>query len=182
MKDSIRLVVVVTLICLVSALLVSLAHEITLKPIAETAKRQKQEAILAVLPAGAPAFEELSVAVDAATTNIYWKTEKGYAMEMEAPNGYSGVIKLMLGFTREGDFWSYKVLSHSETPGLGAHIAGSFMDNVKERSAADTKWKTTKDGGDIVPITAATISSRAVCDAINRGVKVFEAIQKKEEM
>lgn len=182
MKESIRLVVVVTLICLISALLVSVAHEITLKPIAEAAKRQKQEAILAVLPAGAPAFEELAVAIDESTTNTYWKTEKGYAMEMKAPNGYAGEIKLMLGFTREGDFWSYKVLSHNETPGLGAQITAGFIDNVKERSASDTTWKTTKDGGDIVPITSATISSRAVCDAIRRGVKIFEAIQKKETL
>lgn len=184
MKESFRLVYVVTLICLISALLVSVAHEITLKPIAEAAERQQQQAILAVLPAGAPAFEALDVVVSrqdgSSATNTYWKTDKGYAMKMIAPNGYAGDIKMMLGFTREGDFWSYKVLEHAETPGLGAHVAGSFIDHVKERSAFGTKWKTTKDGGDIVPITAATISSRAVCDAIERGVKIFEAIKAKE--
>ena len=41
--------------------------------------------------------------------------------------------------------------------------------------------QTTKDGGDIVPITSATISSRAVCDAIARGVEVYNAIQQQKQ-
>ena len=149
MKDSLRLVVVTTTVCLISALLVSIAHEVTLEPIAKAAER-------------------------------YYATDKGYAFEMLAPNGYAGPIKLMLGFTKDGRFWSYRVLAHTETPGLGAHVAGSFLDHVKDRKIAETKWKTTKDGGDIVPITSATISSRAVCDAIARGVQVCEAIHQQE--
>ncbi len=186
MNDSLKLVSSVTVICLVSALLVSLAHEVTLKPIAEAEAAEKKNAILAVLPEGAADPQELSVTVlwpdQTSTTNIYWSTDKGYAMEMTAPNGYSGDIKMMLGFTKEGKFWSYKVLAHSETPGLGGHITGSFLDNVKDRPASGTQWKVVKDGGDIVPITAATISSRAVCGAIGRGVKVFETINQLEAL
>lgn len=186
MNESLKLVSSVTVICLVSALLVAVAHDKTLKPIAAAEAAEKTNAILAVLPEGSNNPQELSVAVTwpdrTSTTNIYWKTEKGYAMEMTAPNGYSGDIKMMLGFTTEGNFWSYKVLAHAETPGLGGNITKSFLDNVKNRPASGTKWKVVKDGGDIIPITAATISSRAVCGAIERGVKVFETIQKMEAM
>ena len=184
MNDSVKLVSSITVICMVSALLVAVAHEVTLKPIADAEAAKKTKAILAVLPEGASEPQELTNLISSATgvvsTNVYWKTDKGYAMEMTAPNGYSGDIKLMLGFSADGNFWSYKVLAHSETPGLGGHIAGSFLDNVKNRPADGTKWKVVKDGGDIVPITAATISSRAVCGAIERGVKVFETIQTTE--
>lgn len=184
MNESLRLVVVVTVVCLISALLVSIAHEITLEPIAKAAERQKLEAILGVQPEGAsmPVSNAVQVAGMPGTdgTTVYYTTDMGYAFEMLAPNGYAGPIKLMLGFTKDGRFWSYRVLSHAETPGLGAHITGSFLDNVNDRSIAETTWKTTKDGGDIVPITAATISSRAICDAIARGVQVFEAIQQQE--
>ena len=186
MNDSIKLVSSITVICLISAFLVSLAHEVTLKPIADAEAAKKTSAILAVLPEGAENPQELSVTVtwpdQSSTTNIYWSTNKGYAMEITAPNGYSGDIKLMLGFSKEGNFWSYKVLAHSETPGLGGNITGSFLGNVKNRPASGTNWKVVKDGGDIVPITAATISSRAVCGAIDRGVKVFETIQTTEAM
>ena len=186
MKDSFRLVFVVTLICLVSALLVSVAHKVTEEPIARTKTRLKEGAILAVLPDGASTpiarTNDMLSAAGVVTKHAYWETDKGYAMEVTTPNGYDGPIELMLGFTRDGTFWSYQVLSHSETPGLGAHITGSFVDHVRERSVSETKWKTTKDGGDIVPITAATISSRAVCDAIADGVIIFEAIAKQEAL
>lgn len=186
MKDSFRLVFVVTVISLVCALLVSVAHKVTEEPIRQTKTRLKQEAILAVLPEGASTpvgrTNETISATGFVTIHAYWETDKGIAMEMIAPNGYADAIELMLGFTHDGTFWSYQVLSHAETPGLGAHITGSFVDHVRERSALQTTWKTTKDGGDIVPITAATISSRAVCDAIARGVEIFEAIKKQEAL
>ena len=169
-----------TVICLVCAFLVAAAHELTRKPIAETAARLKQESILAVLPQCADSFfAEKHIVIDGAT-NSYFETSSGYAMEVTA-KGYAGEIRLMLGFAKSEDenepkFWSYKVLAHSETPGLGAHIAGSFLDNVRERDAFSTKWRVTKDGGDIVPITAATISSRAVTDAIERAAETMKII------
>ncbi len=184
MNESLRLVVVTTTVCLVSALLVAIANEITLEPIAKAAERQKLEAIRGVLPEGAsmPVSNAVQVAgMPGGDTVVYYASDKGCAFEMPAPNGYSGEIKLMLGFTNDGRFWSYRVLAHNETPGLGAHVAGSFLDNVKNRKIAETKWKTTKDGGDIVPITSATISSRAVCDAIARGVEVYNAIQQQKQ-
>ena len=140
--------------------------------------------VLGVQPEGAsdPVSNAVQVAGMSGTDGmtVYYATDKGYAFEMLAPNGYAGPIELMLGFTNDGRFWSYRVLSHTETPGLGAHVSGSFLDHVKDRPIAGTKWKTTKDGGDIVPITSATISSRAICDAIARGVEVYNAIQKQE--
>ncbi|MGI5868490.1 MAG: RnfABCDGE type electron transport complex subunit G [Kiritimatiellia bacterium] len=184
MNDSLRLVVVLTAVCLISALLVAVANEITREPIQKAKERQNREAILAVQPEGASApvsndVQVAGVSPDGGAT-VYYATDKGYAFKMVAPNGYAGPIELMLGFTKDGRFWSYRVLSDSETPGLGSHIKDSFLDHVKERSVTGTNWKTTKDGGDIVPITAATISSRAVCDAIARGARVYDAIQQQE--
>ena len=186
MKDSLKLIASLSIICLVCALLVAAAHEITLKPIADAEASKTRDAILAVLPAGvgdatttagASVETKTNLVNDAAV--VYYETSAGYAIETSVNNGYSGEIKLMLGFSKDGKFWSYKILAHAETPGLGAHIDGSFLNNVKERDAFTTNWKVTKDGGDIVPITAATISSRAVCDAIEHGVGIIKAIQNK---
>lgn len=185
MKESFKLVCVMMGVCLVSAVLVAAVHKVTEKPIEASKLRQQQLAITAVLPDGATGIEERTVVVSwsdrSMTTNVYWKTDRGYAMEMTAMNGYSGKIRLMLGFTLDGLFWSYKVLEHAETPGLGSHIMDSFLDNVRERPAFGTDWRTTKDGGAILPITAATISSRAVCGVIARGVAVLEAILEADD-
>lgn len=185
MKHSIRLILVLTLVCLICAFLVSGADYVTKKPIQVAKENQEKAAYLAVLPTGASEPVPGEVAVEnedgSVTTNHYWKTDKGYAMKMTAPNGYSGKIEMVLGFTLDGNFWSYQVLSHTETPGLGSHITGSFIENVKNRSASDTNWKVTKDGGDIKPITAATISSRAVCGVIARAARIYEAILDKED-
>lgn len=183
MKASfLRLVGVLSLVCLISALLVAVAHHMTQRPIAQAAERQKAAAVLAVQPTGAELVKthifEAGEVAEIPAGLVVFETTQGFAFEVEEPTGYAGPIRLMLGFTKSGVFWRYQVLSHSETPGLGAHIAGSFVDHVKERPLEGTIWRVTKDGGSIEPITAATISSRAVCAAIARGAEIVQAFQK----
>ena len=178
MKDSLKLVTSLSMICLVCAFLVAAAHDVTLEPIKAAEEAQKRDAILAVLPELGE-VETKTISLDNGDVVEYYETAAGRAVEVSVKNGYSGEIRLMLGFSNDGKFWSYKVLAHAETPGLGAHISGSFIDNVKQRDAFSTKWKVKNDGGDIVPITAATISSRAVCGAIERGVEIIKAIQEQ---
>ena len=52
---------------------------------------------------------------------------------------------------------------------------------MKQRPIFSTNWEVKKDDGDIFPITAATISSRAVCDAIKQGIKILEAIEMERD-
>ena len=186
MSETFKTVAALSVICPVCAFLVAAAHELTRGPIADALARQKQESILAVLPGGADSAAEEKTIVIGGVTNTYFETSSGYVMEA-VTKGYAGEIRLMLGFAKGGvgedgagagepKFWAYKTLSHTETPGLGSHIAGSFSDNVKERDAFATNWRVTKDGGDIVPITSATISSRAVTDAIGRAAEIIKTI------
>ena len=181
MKDSLKLVAVLSLICLVCAFLVATAHRLTAAPIAAAEAQRETAAILAVLPTATTSVAPtpMRIVIDGAE-HIYYETPEGYAIKAIA-NGYAGQISLMLGFTKSVDnsaprFWSYKALSHNETPGLGAHIAGSFVGHVSDRDAFATKWKMTKDGGDIEPITAATISSRAVTEAIGHATEIINKI------
>ena len=97
------------------------------------------------------------------------------ALEVESKNGYGGKIKLMVGITAEGSLHGIYVLDQKETPGLGAKIkTDKFQDGLRGRPIRDTTWKVTKDGGEIEAITAATISSRAVCEAIRAAIERFE--------
>ena len=83
---------------------------------------------------------------------------------------------MMVGMLAAGVINKVSVLSQAETPGLGANMV-----NEKWKSQFDGKdpknfiLKVKKDGGDVDAITAATISSRAVSEAVKRAADGFEA-------
>ena len=87
-------------------------------------------------------------------------------------SGYGGKIKLMVGIDAEkGTITGIKVLSHSETPGLGARSTepewqAQFKGKSLKNDLVVTKQDPTKDN-DIRAITAATITSRAVVTGVN---------------
>jgi electron transport complex protein RnfG len=82
----------------------------------------------------------------------------------------------MVGFSPDGTIRNTAVLEHKETPGLGDKMEtekSDFPDQFKGENPADFGLSVTKDGGDVDAITAATISSRAFCDAVDRAYKTF---------
>ena len=73
---------------------------------------------------------------------------------------------------------NYSVLEHNETPGLGSKMEEWFRTDKGKQSVLgrDMKGgalKVSKDGGDVDAITAATISSRAFLDAVNRAYSAY---------
>ena len=73
--------------------------------------------------------------------------------------------------------WNTKVLSQTETPGLGAKcVEASFSDQFKGFDPAQKKLAVKKDGGDVDAITASTITSRAYAVGLATAVKVFNTI------
>jgi electron transport complex protein RnfG len=90
--------------------------------------------------------------------------------------GFGGHIELMAGFLPDGTIYNSLVIQHKETPGLGTRMTEpKFHDQVNGKNPADFQLKVKKDGGQVDAITAATISSRAYCDAIQRA---YNALQK----
>lgn len=89
-----------------------------------------------------------------------------------APNGYSGKIHLLIGVYIDGSIAGVRALKHAETPGLGDALEiqksrwildfdGKSLDNP-----AATKWLVKRDGGVFDQFTGATISPRAVIQAV----------------
>lgn len=82
----------------------------------------------------------------------------------------------MVGFDVDGNVINYSVLEHKETPGLGSKMAEWFTTgkgDIKGKNPGKDNFTVSKDGGKIDAITAATISSRAFLDAVNRAHKVY---------
>ncbi len=109
-------------------------------------------------------------------------TQVGTAVEVITHKGFGGDVKLLVGFDNDGRIFGYSVLEHKETAGLGSKMGTWFNDTarqssyVKGRDLKDYKdgIKVSKDDKDgIDAITAATISSRAFCDALNKAYAVY---------
>lgn len=180
MMESFKLVVVLTIICTVAGIMLAVVYGVTEAPIAAAAVQEKGGAIMQVLPPcdNDPVKDTVSVDADGTPWAFYVARKGGRfvgaAFEAVSSKGYGGDIAIMVGVTAEGKVQAIRVLSHKETPGLGAWISGDeFRGRFAGRSIADTRWAVTKDGGDIDQITAATISSRAVTGAVKAGLDVF---------
>jgi len=93
----------------------------------------------------------------------------GFAVKTFSEKGFSGHIELMAGFNTDGTINNITVLQHKETPGLGTKMAEpKFLGQFFGKNPEDFTLKVKKDGGQVDAITAATISSRAFCDAMQR--------------
>lgn len=177
MKAYLRIIFILTLICLVCAALLATVQRITAAPIEEARKARETAAIRSVLPAAMTNVVAIEVA---GVTNFVVRQADGSlaaaAIKGKSTQGYGGDIALLVGFVADGSLHNFEVLAASETPGLGARIdSDEFKDTIRGR-AAGTNWKVTKDGGDIDAITAATISSRAALDAIEDASAKFKVL------
>ena len=174
-------------ICLVCSGLLAGVYALTKEPIDNAAKAKNEAAIKEVLPEEvAKIDEEKSIELDGVkyTYNLAYDqagNTVGCAVNV-APVGFGGPIVIKVGFkvdaqTGKNLVWNTKVLSHAETPGLGAKCSESaFADQFKGLDPTVKTLEVTKDGGDIDAITASTITSRAFTDGVATAVNVLAAI------
>lgn len=104
----------------------------------------------------------------------------GVALEAIAPNGYGGKIRLIIGVAPDGRVLGVRVVSHSETPGLGDYIEIAKSDWIRgfdgrQLSGDAGEWRVKKDGGGFDSMAGATITPRAVVDATRRALEHFAA-------
>ena len=100
-----------------------------------------------------------------------------------APSGYNGSIHLLVGVNTDGTLSGVRVVKHRETPGLGDVVEISrsnwILDfNDKSLNNPDDKgWKVKRDGGVFDQFTGATITPRAVVNAVHDALLYFEKNQ-----
>ena len=104
----------------------------------------------------------------------------GLALSAIAPNGYSGNIHLLIGISADGHVLGVRVTQHRETPGLGDDIEADRSDWIhgfRNRSLGDPpieRWGVRKDGGAFDQFTGATITPRAVVQAVRNALVYFQ--------
>lgn len=130
-----NMVMVLFVITLLASAGVGAVHMITEEPIAEARVKATREALKQVLPE----FDETEVlrdTIENLPVTVHTASEKGrvvgYAVESMTKNGFSGVIRLMVGFAPDGQILNIRVLEQAETPGLGTKMvdAGNPLERV----------------------------------------------------
>lgn len=106
-------------------------------------------------------------------------------LQVIAPDGYAGKVKLIVAIQKEGKVGGVRVVSHNETPGLG-----DYIDIAKDQwitifngksllGQTEREWKVRKDGGQFEYRAGATITPRAVVKAVRKALQYYEKHQEE---
>jgi Na+-translocating ferredoxin:NAD+ oxidoreductase subunit G len=173
--------------------LVALVQQVTRDRIAEAARQQalaRFDAVLAGMTydndllADPVTLRDPDHTGEAATVVAYRARRAGgivaVVMEIVAPDGYSGAIRLLVAIAPDGKVLATRVVQHKETPGLGDFIDARKSDWIERFSGRSLQsppaagWRVRKDGGEFDQYTGATVTSRATVAAVARSLALFE--------
>lgn len=105
----------------------------------------------------------------------------GYTFKV-MPKGYGGEMALMVGISIEAKITGLQVISHGETPGLGAKIEEDiFRDQFKGKTIEEsfTLVKGSSSGdNEVQAISGASVSSEAIVEGVNAAIEIFKEISK----
>ncbi|MDD6209286.1 MAG: RnfABCDGE type electron transport complex subunit G [Bacteroidales bacterium] len=177
------------IICIVAGALLASVNDLTAGEIAASKQKKLESALKQVIDGfdNNPSEETAYFPTLAGDSLKIYEAKRGeeligVAVESNSANGFNGNIKVLVGLDTKGKLLNYSVLEQQETPGLGTKMDEWFRTDKKQQSVinknlSDGALKVSKDGGDVDAITAATISSRAFLDAVNRAYQAFAAMK-----
>ena len=175
MKETILKILKLTLtllvICAAMAGVLAAVNSITAGPIADIQKQKTENAISVVLP-GASDLKQLELTGDTGIVKSVYKADNGYAVEV-APNGFDGAVTMMVGIA-DGKVTGISVISHTETPGLGAVAAANNAKGEAFRDQFVGQSGTLEIGNQIDAMSGATITSKAVVAGVNAALEFVE--------
>lgn len=170
------------IITLVSGLSLGYVNDLTVGPKAKAKLEKKVNALKLVLPAfdNNPVEDVILVKSEKVADSVeiypaYLNNQfVGAAIIGSTDKGFSGLIKIMIGFKPSGEIENVVVLEQKETPGLGTKIKDdSFLKQFKNINMSTFNLKVKKDGGEVDALTGATITTRAFCDAAKMAYDAF---------
>ncbi|SCG83765.1 electron transport complex protein RnfG [Proteiniborus sp. DW1] len=186
MREIIKLGLILFIITAIAAALLGFANEVTSDIIAQVQEEESNKARQEVLPS-AEKFTPLEenefnaiVAENNRVKEVYIGKNSvdelvGYTIKTIA-SGYGGDIEIITGISVEGQITGMKVVSHSETPGLGANSTKPDFQNQftgKSVSSNISVVKSAPNDTEIQAISGATITSNAVSNGVNIAIDVF---------
>ncbi len=179
-----NMVVSLLIITLVAGLSLGFINDLTIGPIAKAKLERKVNAIKQVLPEfnNNPVEDIILIKSEKIKDSIelypaYFEEKiVGKAVIGSSDKGYSGLIKIMVGFNLDGTIKNIVVIEQKETPGLGTKMKGDkFLRQFRGKDPKSFILQVIKDGGDIDALTGATITSRAFGEATQLAYDAFDS-------
>jgi len=179
--------------------LLAITYQLTHDPIARSEEKEKLKLVTQIAPAETYDNDIIKDTAELAADKLLGNDDTTVAyigrlknqpsiavLQVIAPDGYSGKIRLIISIRSDGKVGGVRVISHKETPGLGDYIEiaknkwitvfeGTSLDNHK-----DSDWKVKKDGGSFDYMAGATITPRAVVKAVHKALQYYA--QHREEL
>jgi electron transport complex protein RnfG len=195
MNDMVKMVLAIVVFATVACVGLAFVYDGTKKPIAENATKTLNTALKAVFPDADDNFPEIEKPLSATsgsgvTFGKAYKATKNGALIGIAINatdaGFNDAVTALVGVGADGKISGVRMLVNTDTPGLGANASSPtyFVDKPANKKTFYSQFdgmsvtgniKVKKDGGDVIAITAATITSRAVSLLVSESAKAGSA-------
>ena len=167
----IRLTVTLLVICAVVAGALAGVNAITKDAIAANQEKKTLDALAMVLP-GVEGLEKQALSGDTGIVSEVYASGDSYAVKV-TPGGFGGDITMMVGI-QNGQLTGISVISHAETPGLGAVAAAQNAKGEAFRGQFVGQSGKLAVGDQINAISSATITSTAVVSGVNAAMEYVE--------
>lgn len=193
LRLSARTATIMVAFTVVFTALMAFTHDATDSQIKASAAEERMKLLTEVLPASDydnPLLDDVLLLGPTPALNldesghVYRARKEGkpvaLLLEAIAPDGYGGRIDLLIAVRADGSLSGVRVVGHHETPGLGDYIdpkkdknkTTPWIAQFATVAAADApNARVRKDGGQIAYHTGATISARAVTNAVARAAR-----------
>ncbi len=185
--EIIKISVILCLITSVAACLLGYANSVT-APIIEKNTIEKQNTAMKTVLPEAESFEEtkaeLPEDISGNITALYKGTDASGktvgVCAMTSTNGYGGAVTMAVGVSADGSVSGIDIISHSETPGLGANASkDEFKSQFAGKTAGIGVSKGSASGNEINAVSGATITSKAVTLGVNSAITAAEQVLKE---
>ena len=191
MSDSVKMVVVLTIVGLLSGGFLTVVYQKTAPLIERQAQESLRRAIFVVLPEAVD-YKEVRLAEDVLYQGLDKKGRQiGWAFLAEG-SGFQGKIKLMVGMDQDlNKLQNIEVLESIETPGLGGRITEddfkrqfqglNMKKKIKLIKSARPRHVDALDRVRVQAITGATISSKAIVEIIEQRVAAIKQMLRERK-
>lgn len=189
MKENFKLGGILLVITMIAGLLLGFANDLTKEAILENSKISKED--LNYIMPKADKIQDMDVELkeDGGIKEIYEAVSGseviGYVLKVNS-KGFHGPIDFVVGISKDDKVSGVKVLSHTETPGLGAKISeDKFISRFKDKPAnglLEVVKVTPNKDTEVEAVSGATTSSKASVTAVNEAVTFYLENIKGEEV
>ncbi len=188
MMESIKMLVVLTLIAGSCGLLLAFVHNETKQQIEEMVLKYVQgPAVQSVLKGSdndsTILKDRQKIKIDNKEITVFIGKKEGKIWSIayeSAASGFGGDLGVMVGYDIVANkLTGIGITSHKETPGVGSRVTQEIFTKKFKGKPATANFKLKKDKGEIDALTGASVSSGAASTAVTKSVKLYEDIKKK---